>query len=156
MENLHFFTDRAADATLNPFALPFTASMQDYILVLAESIARQCVLDPKQRPITHDRLLRWAYTSFSRGNEILAVEMAGSGDAKKVKPGMTMSENSKELEEIQTILLEQMCLAGKRLGVALEQIDSRGYVSLVWLAIALTVVWLAARMAPRVKSRHLL
>lgn len=70
--------DRAADAMLNPFTLPFTASMQDYILVLAESIAKQCVLDPAQRNITHDRLLHWAFTSYSLGNEILEVGEMGA------------------------------------------------------------------------------
>ena len=73
-----------------------------------------------------------------------------------MKKSGKLTENAKELEEIQTILVEQMCLAGKRLGVALEQIDSRGNVSVVWVAIGLVVVWLAARMAPRVKSKHLL
>ena len=78
IENLHFFTDRAADATLNPITLPFTAGMQDYIAVLAESISRQCVLDPSQRPITQDRLLRWAFTSYARANMILEVGSAGN------------------------------------------------------------------------------
>lgn len=78
IENLHFFTDRAADATLNPIALPFTAGIQDYIAVLAESISRQCVLDPSQRPITQDRLLRWAFTSYARANPILEVGSAGN------------------------------------------------------------------------------
>lgn len=73
-----------------------------------------------------------------------------------MKKGGKLTENAKELEEIQTILVEQMCLAGKRLGVALEQIDSRGNVSVVWVAILLVVVLVAARMAPRVKSKHLL
>ena len=69
---------------------------------------------------------------------------------------MEMKEDSRELLEIQTILMQQMCLAGKRLGVALEQIDNRGYVPIVWVMIGMVVIWGLARMVPRVKSRHLL
>lgn len=73
-----------------------------------------------------------------------------------MKTGMEMKEDSRELLEIQTILMQQMCLAGKRLGVALEQIDNRGYVPIVWVMIGMVVIWGLARMVPRVKSRHLL
>lgn len=71
-ENLHFFTDRVADAILNPSTLPFSLIMKDYILVIAESIGRRCSSSTEQL-FSLNTIMEWANESYSHGMEISRV-----------------------------------------------------------------------------------
>lgn len=99
-ENLHFFTDRVADAIENPFKLPFSPTLIEYIHQQSRSISSFCEVN--EQSIWYHSLYEWIRQSNEVSRKVfhLAQQMNLEGSEESNQPFV---------KEMQDLLLHQVC-----------------------------------------------